>query len=268
MKISKKSVLVLMLFYSAIAISQNSLDTLKIDKLIRKNNFPTEKHHAFDAKVLKTIQTFDINYYKIVGYYQFPPYKNTIIRSGSIQIRQLTNKNKIFKIMLSDTIHFKDDITIWNKSIHDSTKFLTDFLVRNNQLELSELYSPNSTLQEQFKNLVTTLDPLTLPHNLRFKNIIFYTDQFNHTSDSIASKLTSEQKHFLYNYLNGNYDEFNLKMEKFVAKAISITSIIFSMNGLIYVGADIYGAHYLLTFDSKNWKFIDSKQLWMYRSTY
>lgn len=259
-----RHIFILLIISSTIARGQNNLDTIQIDKQLKNNN-TSDKSLIDDIKIIKTIQAFDDNFYKIVGYYKLPPYKNTIIRSGTIQVRQLIDKDKILKIILSDSLRFKKDIAAWNKSNHDTTKFLSDLLIQNDQFEFSEFYDYKSKLLEVFKELVTTISPLTIPQSVNLTNIIFYTDKLNSTVDLIARKLNQKTRPVFYKYLKDNYDEFHDDDKRLDSKAIYISSITFSIDNLVYVGVDIYGRHHLLTFDSSdNWRFINRKALWIY----
>lgn len=257
-------ILILFLISSTIVHGQNNFDTLQIEKEL-KSIVALDKSSNLDIKIIKAIKAFDDNFYKIVGDYKYPPYKNTIIRSGTIQVRQLTDKGRLLQIILSDSFHFRKDIAIWQTGIHDTTIFLANLLAQHNQLEFSDFYWSNSILLKKFDTLIIKLDPLIISRNINLKNVIFYSNQLNLTADSIARKISKKQKQNLYKYLKDNFDYFDTKVKKFDTKAICITSIIFSDSNLVYMAADIYGQHFLLTFNSyDNWSFVNKKPLWIY----
>ena len=96
-------------------------------------------------------------------------------------------------------------------------------------------------------------------------NILFYSKDLDNSLHSLIKKTKLKNRKNVIEYISKNYDYFDRRKMVFVAKAVGITDITFTETNLVFVRADIYGQHYLLTFDiNDNYMFLSKKSLWIY----
>ena len=254
-----KLIIVLSFFNSTISSAQNIFDSIKVNKALHSIITKYDSSQIMDDRIVQTIQAIDKNINAIVqSKVIYSQLRFTVIETSTISIRQLVDKSESVNRFLKDTTYYNYK-EYWAKINHDTLKLLSGMSINDDY----DLNYPNY----QYPKKIAETSPLTILPQLNCKNIIFYCKQLNLTIDSIGKSIKKSQRPIYYKYIADNYDYFEVNKKSIIPRPIRILTITYGANNsnTIYAGVDIYGTHYLLTFDTyKSYMLTSVKALWTY----
>lgn len=209
-----------------------------------------------DTLVTKAFESLDRDLpFLIDSLYKIKAKKYTVIENYYTEIKGLLPKDTGLRIILRDTQWFERSLQ--KRFLPDTEKFLSDINVQ----ELYGLYYPN----HEYPYTAYTLTTSTLSGTVYLKNMLVMSKGINNCIRNVASRLHGHKKQAFYKYVAENYDYFSPEKKEIKSQSIRVRYITLTEGDLIYVGVDIYGTHFLISYNKRrNWALTEIKKLWTY----